>query len=167
MTIKVEEELVGHLSLCSTLSRPQAFLLSLCQEKKRHLCSTLPHGQIPRAACDFHKFSFFFFPSGHLGLWKGVSLCFKCFSLSREWVPWERDLPDFSRSWAIGILDSCGLISRGVVNRVWCLLSCLCEYGQRAAYTPESHPLSPGQHSQCPPLTLFWARSFWTKSPDM
>ena len=71
VTVQVKEALVAHFSLCPTLRRPQAFLLSLCQEKKKHLCSVLPRGHIPRTPCDFHKFSFFFFvlfPSSHLGL---------------------------------------------------------------------------------------------------
>lgn len=72
VTVQVKEALVAHFSLCPTLRRPQAFLLSLCQEKKKHLCSVLPRGHIPRTPCDFHKFSFFFFcfvsikPSGAL-----------------------------------------------------------------------------------------------------
>lgn len=80
ITLKVGKGRVGHLYLRPILSKSQAFLLSLCQEKKRHLCSTLPRGQIPRAACHFYKFSFFFFLQAIWGTKKGGLLSFKCFS---------------------------------------------------------------------------------------
>lgn len=162
MTVQVEEELVSHLPLCPTLSRPQAFLLSLCQEKKKHLCSALPRGHIPRTPCDFHKFSFFFFPSSHLGLWKGVSLkrSFKCFSLRQRMSALGKSLVRLLKVMGCWEPRFLRLMHQGVVDCVWRLLSCCYGDGQKDAQTPESHPPSPGQLPQCPLLTLFWARSF-------
>lgn len=65
MTVKVREGLVGRLSL----SRPQLSLSPFAKGRKDS--SSVPRGPIPRAACDFYKFSFIYLffsfkPSGTL-----------------------------------------------------------------------------------------------------
>ena len=111
----------------------------------------------------FINFPFFFFSVKPSGALKRSLTLFQVFSLRQRMSALGKSLVRLLK--VMGCWESrfLRLMCPGVVDCVWCLLSCWCGDGQKAARTPESHPPSPGKHPQCPPLTLFWVGSFQNK----